>query len=219
MTPRMSSHRVTQARTAAAALLAVVALAGCGESPLQGRYARGLSWIEFMADGTVVHGELGDTARVEIDRDDPARITLVSGDSRTTGRILDPSTIEFRPGTNPLAEAFAGRWIATASTPTANAATTPALAAEDSQRFAAPLLGGWGMPGQPAFLEFRSDGSFSWGTSIGGTYSMLGVSQVRLALVQDGRPVGHLDHTFTIDGRQLTLTAPDGAVTTYQRVP
>ncbi len=75
------------------------------------------------------------------------------------------------------------------------------------------------MPGQPAFLEFRSDGSFSWGKGIGGTYTMLGVSQVRLALVQDGKPVGHLDHNFTIDGRQLTLTAPDGAVTTYQRVP
>ena len=59
------------------------------------------------------------------------------------------------------------------------------------------------MPGQPAFLEFRSDGSFSWGKGIGGTYTMLGFSKVRLALVQDGRPVGHLDHNFTIDGRQL----------------
>lgn len=215
----MSGQRLRQARGAAAALLLVAAMVGCSGSPLEGRYARGMAWIEFRADGTVQHGELGDTARVEIDRDDPARITLVSGASRTTGRILDPSTIEFPAGTSPLADAFAGRWVATTSTATTTGAAGPALAAEESQRFAAPLLGGWGVPGQPAFLEFRSDGSFSWGKGIGGTYTMLGVSQVRLALVQDGKPVGHLDHKFTIDGRQLTLTAPDGAVTTYQRVP
>ena len=45
----------------------------------------------------------------------------------------------------------------------------PGSRAEESQRFAAPLLGGWGEPGQPAFLEFRSDGTFSWGKGIGGT--------------------------------------------------
>ena len=207
---------LTRVRTLTAALL-VIGLTGCGGSPVQGRYARGLAWIDFKANGTVQHGELGDMARVEIDRDDPARITLVSGDSRTTGRILDASTIEFPPGPSSLATAFAGRWVATGSAASAVAARR--LGAEESQRFAAPLLGGWGEPGQPAFLEFRSDGTFSWGKGIGGTYTMLGVSQVRLSLEQNGTAAGYLDHAFAIADRQLTLTAPDGAVTTYQRVP
>ena len=194
--------------------LLVPGLAGCGgSSPVQGRYSRGLAWIEFRANGTVVHGELGDTARVEIDGDDPAKITLVSGDSRTIGRIVDASTIEFPARDSALATAFAGRWVAGA------AADTPRLAAEESQRFAAPLLGGWGVPGQPAVLEFRSDGTFSWGKGIGGSFIMLGVNRVRLVLEQNGTRAGQLDHAFAIDGRQLTLTAPDGAVTTYERVP
>jgi hypothetical protein len=202
---------LTRAGGATGALL--LALAGCaGPPPLQGRYSRGTAWIEFRSDGTVQHGELGDTARVEIDRDNPATITLARGDSRTTGRILDSSTIEFPPGASPLAAAFAGRWVA-------GAADTTRLGAEESQRFAAPLLGGWGVPGQPAFLEFRSDGTFSWGKGIGGRFIMLGVNRVRLVLEQNGTSAGQLDHAFTIDGRRLTLTAPDGAVTTYQRVP
>ena len=52
--------------------LLVVSLAGCEAAPVQGRFHRGLAWIEFRADSTVLHGELGDAARVEFDRDDAA---------------------------------------------------------------------------------------------------------------------------------------------------
>jgi hypothetical protein len=201
-----SGHRLTRA------MLLVLLAAGCGRAPLEGRYQRGLAWIEFRADGTVVHGELGDRARVEFDDKDTSALVLVSGDMRTTGRILDPSTVEFTPGASSLATAFAGRWVAGAP------ATTPRLAAEESQRFAAPLLGGWGEPGQPAFLEFRSDATFSRGKGIGGTYEMLAADRVRLVLIQNGTPAGQLDHAVRIEGENLTLTAPDGAVTSYQRV-
>jgi hypothetical protein len=97
-------------------------------------------------------------------------------------------------------------------------ATTPRLAAEDSQRFAAPLLGGWGVPGRAAVLQFRSDATFSWRRGIGGTYQMLAADRVRLVRIQNGTPAGQLDHALRIEGDSLTLTAPDGAVTSYQRV-
>ena len=74
------------------------------------------------------------------------------------------------------------------------------------------------MPGQPAVLQFRSDATFSWGQGIGGTYEMLAADRVRLVLIQNGTPAGQLDHAVRIEGASLTLTAPDGAVTSYQRV-
>ena len=91
----------------------------------------------------------------------------------------------------------------------------PADAARDA---AAPLIGGWGEPGQPPALEFRPDFTYSWGAGIGGTYAMLDATRVRMVLIQEGTAVGHLDHVFDVTDERLTLTAPDGAVTAYQRV-
>jgi hypothetical protein len=188
------------------------AVAGCGGSPPQGRYHRGTAWIEFRSNSTVVHGELGDSARVEFDKDDPAAVTLVSGAMRTTGRIVDSTAVEFDQGSSALSDAFEGRWVAAAPDP------TPGLSADGARDAAAPLVGGWGAPGQPAYLEFRPDGTFAWGQGIGGTYEMLAADRVRLNLVQNGTAVGRLDHQVSVDGSNITLTDPDGAVTTYQRV-
>jgi hypothetical protein len=108
---------------------------------------------------------------------------------------------------------MAGRWVA--APPSAGTGLSPDAAREA----AAPLIGGWGEPGQPPFLEFRDDGTYSWGPGIGGTYTMLDAPRVRMVLMQEGKAAGQLDHLFTVTDGRLTLTAPDGAVTTYQRVP
>jgi hypothetical protein len=39
-----------------------------------------------------------------------------------------------------------------------------------------------------------------------------------MTVVQDGKQVGHLDNGFVIEGTELRITAPDGAVTKYERV-
>ena len=72
--------------------------------------------------------------------------------------------------------------------------------------------------GETDVLAFKPDGSYQWGPRISGSYTMLGGRKIRMTLVHDGRPSGRLVQEFTIDQDWLKLTAPDGAVTTYQRV-
>ena len=83
---------------------------------------------------------------------------------------------------------------------------------------ATPLIGEWRIPGETDVLEFRRDGTYQWGPRLAGTYTMLAATRVRMTVVQDGKPVGHLDNDFAVDGIELSLTAPDGAVTKYTRV-
>ena len=83
---------------------------------------------------------------------------------------------------------------------------------------AAVLVGEWRIPGETHVLAFRIDRSYQWGPRISGTFTMLSGQRVRMTVVQDGKQVGQLDSGFVVDGAELRLTAPDGAVTKYERV-
>ena len=199
-----SGHRLT------GALLLVVLAAGCGRSPLESRYQRGVAWFEFRADGTVVHGELGDRARVEFD-DGDGSLVLVSGDMRTTGRIVDPSTVEFTPGDSPLATAFAGRWVA--GVPATTRASPPKNRSGSPRRYSV----GGASPVNPPFSSSDPTDVF-----VGPGYRRhlrdARRRSRRLVLIQNGTPAGQLNHAVRVEGENLTVTAPNGAVTSYQRV-
>ena len=193
------------------ALLAIFA-AACGESvPVQGRYYKGLNWIEFGAKGQVRHGELGDTARFRLDPQDPKKLVVFDGGVQTTGRIVAPSSVEFPEGESGLASAFAGRW-------TARGGSSNGERSASATTDAAVLVGEWRIPGETDVLAFRADGCYQWGPRISGTFTMLSGERVRMTVVQEGKQVGHLDSGFVIEGTELRLTAPDGAVTKYERV-
>ena len=83
---------------------------------------------------------------------------------------------------------------------------------------AAKVAGGWRIPGETDVLEFKPDSTYQWGPRLSGSYTMLGGGRIRMTLVQDGKPSGRLVQDYVVDKDQLKLTAPDGAVKTYQRV-
>jgi hypothetical protein len=181
---------------------------GCSRSTVQGRYQRGLAWIEFRADGSVVHGETRDVARYRVES---SRVVISAPGGTTTGRIVNPTTLEFPHGAGALAEAFSGVWTVR---PAGGDTGLTGAAARDA---AAPLLGGWRIRGETDVLDFQADGTYTWGR-ISGTYRMLDTQRVRMTMDQDGQPIGQLDSAFGVDGDELRLTAPDGAVTRYDRV-
>lgn len=111
-----------------------------------------------------------------------------------------------------MASAFAGRWVAPASSAKSE------LSANAARDAAAVLIGEWRIPGETDVLVFRADGSYQWGPRLSGTYTMLASHRVRMTMLQDGKQIGRLDHDFVVDRDELRLTAPDGAVTRYQRV-
>jgi hypothetical protein len=193
--------------------LVTVFVVSCSGSPaVHGRYYQRINWIEFRNDGRVLHGELGDVVRFRIDQQDAQKLILFDANGQAVGRIVGPATVEFPQGDGPLASAFAGRWVSRASS---DKSQLSEVAARDA---AGVLIGEWRIAGATDVLVFRQDGSYEWGPRIRGTYTMLGASRVRMTLVEDGKPVGRLDNEFVVSGTELRLTAPDGAVTTYQRV-
>jgi hypothetical protein len=194
----------------AAVALALAAIA-CSKSPVEGRYYQGPTWIEFKSDGTVVHGGLGDTAKFRVDAQDSQKIEISSTGGLTTGRIVNAAVIEFPPGETALAQAFQGRWVAQET-------RSASVSGAEALRDASAIAGQWRIPGETDVLEFRNDHTYSWGQRLRGTYTMLGARRLRMTVTQDGSPSGQMDQTFVIDGDQMQLTAPDGAVTTYERV-
>jgi hypothetical protein len=198
--------------TSAAVVLALLLLAAaCGDTArVQGRYYQGLNWIEFGANGHVRHGEFGDTARFRVDGQDRQKVVIFDRSSQTTGRIVNGTSVEFPVGDNSLASAFAGKWVTKDGSATSGRS---ASAAAD----ASVLVGEWRIPGETDVLAFRTDGSYQWGPRISGTFTMLSGQRVRMTFVQDGKPMGHLDSGFIIEGAELRLTAPDGVVTRYER--
>jgi hypothetical protein len=196
-------------RLAATALL-LTALA-CSKSPVEGRYYQGLTWIEFKSDGTVLHGGLGETAEFRVDGQDPQKLEISATAGRTTGRIVNAATIEFPPGESALAQAFQGRWMAQIT-------SSASIGGAEALRDASAVAGQWRIPGETDVLEFRGDHTYRWGPGITGTYTMLGGRRIRMTVVQNGTPSGQMDQTLAVEGDELRLTAPDGAVTKYERV-
>lgn len=181
---------------------------GCSRSPVQGRYHRGLAWIEFRSDGSVVHGETQDVARYRVE---DSQVVVSSADGTTTGRIVSPATLEFPQGEDSVSQAFAGVWVQRLASAVVDLSDAQARAA------AAALVGGWRIRGETDVLDFQADGTYTWGR-LNGTYKMLDAQRVRMTTDQDGKRIGQLDNGFVVDGDELRLTAPDGAVTTYERV-
>jgi hypothetical protein len=136
---------------------------------------------------------------------------VFEGDSQTAGRLVNAAIIEFPPGESALAQAFQGRWVAQE---TRSASTSGAEALRDASAVAGP----WRISGETDVLEFRHDKTYVWGPSISGTYTMLGGHRIRMTVVQNGSPSGQMDQSFVVEGDELRLTAPDGAVTKYERV-
>jgi hypothetical protein len=210
----MKRQFVSSVRRSAGTTLVLLTLvaAGCGEGlPVQGRYYKGLNWIEFGANGQVRHGELGDTARFRVDTQDRQKVVIFDGSSQTTGRIVNGTSIEFPIGDSSLASAFAGMWVTRGGS--AGGGRSASAAADPSV-----LVGEWRIAGETDVLAFRPDGSYQWGPRINGTFTMLAGQRVRMTVAQDGKPMGHLDSGFVIEGAELRLTAPDGVVTKYERV-
>ena len=92
------------------------------------------------------------------------------------------------------------------------------MSGAEALRDASAIAGQWRISGETDVLEFRNDHTYTWGPRISGTYTMLGARRIRMTVTQDGNPSGQMDQTFAIAGDELQLTAPDGAVTTYERV-
>ena len=192
-------------------LLFAAATLACSEpSPVQGRFYKGLGWIEFAADGRVKHGEFGDIGRYRIEGQSRQRVVVYTRAGESVGRIVNPTTVEFPEDEGPLASAFGGRWVARTN--------EPALEGEAAREASAVLLGAWRIPHETYVLEFRQDGSYQWGPSIAGRFNMLGTRRVRMTVVENGKQVGLLDQTFVLEGAELRLTTPDGAVTKFERV-
>lgn len=187
--------------------LAILAI-GCSQSPVQGRYERGLAWIDFRRDGSVVHGETRDAGRYRVE---DSRVVISAPAGTTTGRIVNSTTLEFPQGANAVAEAFGGVWVRRPAGAVIDLSDAQARAA------AAALVGGWRIRGETDVLDFQADGTYTWGR-LSGTYRMLDAQRVRMTMDQDGKRIGQLDNGFVVEGDELRLTAPDGAVTAYERV-
>jgi hypothetical protein len=192
--------------------LLAVSILGCGSSKptLTGRFHQGPDWIEFASDGQVRHGVSGDTARFTVEGD---RVVVSDGTQQTTGRLTASNTVEFPGGATRVAEAFNGTWVARVETATGGPAPAPA-AAVDSKA----LHGEWGAPGDPGNLIFKPDGTFQWGSTVGGTYVVLDSRRVRMTFVHSGRPSGQADNFYAVQGILLRLEMKDGTKVVYERV-
>ena len=137
-------------------------------------------------------------------RVEDAQIVITSPEGTTTGRIVNPATVEFPPGTNAVAEAFGGVWVFRPVGAVVELGDVQARAA------AAALVGAWRIRGETDVLDFQADGTYTWGR-LSGTYKMLDALRVRMTMDEDGRRIGQLDNGFVVDGDELRLTAPDGA--------
>ena len=195
-------------RRVAACAAIVLVLAACEKSPIQGRYIKGLAWLEFR-NGVVVHGELGDSVRYRVEG---TKIVLSDPSGSVEGQIVSPTTLRFADGNSAMADAFAGVWIAH------DASGTNVMKGEEARDAAEAVVGKWRVPGESHVFDIRTDGTHTWGPRISGSYEMLQGQRIRMTLVEDGRPTGRLDCAFIVEGNVLKLTAPDGAVTTYERV-
>jgi hypothetical protein len=194
--------------SACAALATLLTLAACNTSPLQGRYygAQPGAWIEFRP-GTIVHGITGDTASYRVDG---ARILVSDPAGTIEGVIVNPTTVRFTAGSGAMADAFGGVW-------TARAAPTPSPTA-DAQPSAEMVVGRWRIPGETNVMDIRTDGTYSWGPRITGSYRMMPGQRIRMTTVEDGRTVGTLTYDFVVQDGQLTLKFPDGSATTFEHV-
>jgi hypothetical protein len=189
-----------------------LSLASCSSKPatsLSGRYFQGPDWIEFVSDGSVRHGQSGDTARFTVEGD---RAVISDGAQQTTGRLIAPDTVEFPGGATRVAEAFAGTWVKPAA---AKLGATGAPAAGVDSKI---LHGEWGAPGDPGNLTFQPDGTFKWGSTISGTYVVLDSTRVRMTFIKDGKPSGQADNTYAVQGILLRLVMKDGTKVVYERV-
>jgi hypothetical protein len=140
-----------------------------------------------------------------------SQVIVSSSAGTTTGRIVNPATLEFPEGEDAVAEAFSGVWVQRL------AGAVVDLSATQARASAAALVGAWRIRGETDVLDFQADGTYTWGR-LSGTYKMLDAQRVRMTMEQDGRQIGQLDNGFVVDGDELRLTAPDRAVTTYERV-
>jgi hypothetical protein len=205
-------------------LLAVVlslSLAACGGSPpVSGRYYQRGAWIEFGADGSVRHGDSGDTGRFRVE---DGRIVISSGPDQIVGKLIGKDTVEFPDGTSSFAAAFAGTWAAPAEAPK-GAPGSPAAGGPSAGGPAAgkadpkPLYGEWGAPGDPGNLIFREDGTFQWGATVGGTYVLLDAQRIRLNIVRSGKSSGQMENRILVQGILLRMEMADGSKVVYQRV-
>ena len=91
-----------------------------------------------------------------------------------------------------MGESFAGVWIAPA-------ASGNVLTGISAQEAAGHITGKWRAADQSP-LEFKTDGTYSMGPHVGGSYQMLEGQRVRMTVVQDGRQVGTVDQTYVIEG-------------------
>jgi hypothetical protein len=204
-------HRVRKLFYVGRAACVLVALGQCAcggsSTTLNGRYysetIRG-EWLEFLGNGTVVHGASGDTAPYRLDGD-AVLITLSSGTVR--GQIARPSTIRFGDDSPP----FAGVWVASDRSDRMSRGSAPQMASGE-------LLGRWRIPGETDVFELRPDGTYTWGLNISGTYQVLEGARIRRKVMQSGQLINPaLEEDFVIDGGVLRLTMRDGSVTTYER--
>lgn len=188
----------------------VFMLAACNGAQPQGRFysveTRG-SWIEF-GNGVVVHGDTGDVSQYRLDG---AKIIVSDRPGTVEGEIVGPATVRFQGGTGPVADAFAGVWVARAE-------SGPVLGTAEAEEAAGAIVGQWRIPGETHVFDLRADGTYTWGPRLGGSYEMLAGSRVRMTTTEDGRSIGTLDYDYAVDGARLTLTFPDGSAMTYERV-
>lgn len=188
----------------------MLALAGCGTdaAQLQGRYYQRGAWLEFR-NGIVVHGELGDSVGYRVDG---TTIVLSGPAGSVEGQVVSPTTLRFTGGNGAMADAFAGVWVAH------DPSATKLIEGAEAQAAAKAIVGQWRVPGETDVFDIRTDGTYTWGPRLSGSYQMLEGQRLRMTLVENGRPVGRLDYAFVVEGTILKLTFPDGAVTTYERV-
>lgn len=109
-----------------------------------------------------------------------------------------------------MAEAFAGVWVARDT-------SGEDVSGTEAQHAAAAIVGRWRIPGESDVFDVRNDGTYTWGPRINGSYRMLQTRRVRMTFVENGKPAGHLDYDFVVEGGALKLKLPDGSVTTYER--
>ncbi len=139
-------------------------------------------------------------------RVEDSQIVILSPDGTTTGRIVNPATVGF-PRHERRREAFGGAWV-----PSPGRAVVDLGDARHGPRHAA--LGWWRIRGETDVLDFQADGTYTWGR-LSGSFQMLDAQRVRMTMDQDGNRIGQLDNGFVVDGDELRLTAPDGAMTTH----
>lgn len=97
-------------------------------------------------------------------------------------------------------------------------APPPAATATASGIDSKALHGEWGAPGDPGNLVFKADGTFQWGSTVGGTYVVLDSTRLRMSFIRNGQPSGQADCTYAVQGILLRLVMQDGTKVVYERV-